>query len=175
MGVLRYKSPRSAAILIGRLVGRGILRRRTDGSLQFVEAKLTQFSGTQTVDVPLIGTVPCGSPILAEENIDGFVSVSTSIAKPGSRYFLLRAGGDSMNKVGIDEGDMVLVRQQSFANEGNRVVALIDGEATLKEYHQKKGMVVLLPRSTNRRHKPIILTEDFQVQGVVVTTIPKLE
>lgn len=172
MGALRYKSPRSAAILIGRLIERGILRRRMEGGLQFVEAKLAQFSGTQTVDVPLIGTVPCGSPIMAEENIEGFVSVSTSIAKPGSKYFLLRASGDSMSKAGIDDGDMVLVRQQPIANTGDKVVALVDGEATLKEYRQKKGMIVLMPRSSNPRHRPIILTKDFQVQGVVVRTIP---
>lgn len=174
MGALKYKSPRSAAILIARLVERGILRRRKDGGLIFMEAKFAQFLGTRTVDVPLIGTVPCGSPLMAEENVEGFVSVSTSIAKPGFRYFLLRASGDSMDKAGINDGDMVLIRQQSVASVGNKVVALVDGEVTLKEYHREKGMVILMPRSSNRRHRSIILTGDFQVQGVVITTIPKI-
>ena len=125
--------------------------------------------------MPLVGAAACGGPILAEENIEGFIPISTAIAKPGSKHYLLHARGDSMNRAGIKNGDMVLVRQRSTAEEGDKVVALIDNEATIKEYHRSNGMVVLMPRSTNREHKPIILTDDFQVQGVVVAVIPKLE
>src|SRR4030065_492333 len=72
-------------------------------------------------------------------------------------------------------GDLILVRQQSAAQNGDIVVALIDDEATVKEFRHHKNCVVLMPRSNNKNHKPIILTENFQVQGVAVTTIPKLE
>ncbi len=113
--------------------------------------------------------------MLAEENIEGFIAVSTAIAKSGHKYFLLRARGDSMDKAGIKDGNMVLVRQQSTAHEGERVVALIDDEATIKEYHRSNGVVVLTPRSTNQKHKLIILTDDFQVQGIVVAVVPHLD
>jgi repressor LexA len=61
-----------------------------------------------------------------------------------------------------------------MANEGDKVVALIDGEATIKEFHRVQNMIILKPRSSNRECKPIILTDDFQIQGVVVTAIPDL-
>ena len=80
-----------------------------------------------------------------------------------------------MNKAGIQDGDLVLVRQQPVAEPGDKVVALINDDATIKEYHPQENAVVLMPRSTNTKHRPIILTEDFQVQGVVVTTIPNIK
>ncbi|MEW6066716.1 MAG: S24 family peptidase [Nitrospirota bacterium] len=75
----------------------------------------------------------------------------------------------------MSNGDLILVRQQSTAQNGNIVVALIDDEATVKEFQHNKNCVVLMPRSNNKNHKPIILNENFQVQGVAVTTIPKLK
>jgi len=72
---------------------------------------------------------------------------------------------------GIEDGDLVLVRQQSTANNGDLVVSLIDDDATVKEFHRTGDAVLLKPKSRNKKHQPIILTEDFQVQGVVVKTI----
>jgi repressor LexA len=118
-----------------------------------------------------VGSVACGIPILAEENIEAMIPVSKGLAKPGNRYFLLRAVGDSMNLAGIDDGDLVLVRQQPAAKNGDLVVALIDDAATIKEFYRAGDAVVLKPKSKNKRHQPIVLTEDFQVQGIVVKTI----
>lgn len=172
---LGYKSPRSAALIIEELIQKGILRKRSNGDLQLIKDIDADSVHARTVDIPLVGMVTCGVPILAQENIEGYIPVSVSLAKPGFKYFLLRAKGDSMNKAGINEGDLILVRQQSAAQNGDIVVALIDDEATVKEFQPRKGCVVLMPRSKNKNHKPIILTENFQVQGVAVTTIPKLE
>jgi repressor LexA len=80
-----------------------------------------------------------------------------------------------MDLAGIRDGDLVLVRQQPVAENGQKVVALIDDEATLKEFRRKQQVVALMPRSRNKDHKPILLSSDFQVQGVVVATIPNLE
>ena len=77
-----------------------------------------------------------------------------------------------MDEAGIEDGDLLLVRQQSVADEGDKVVALIDDNATVKEFRRGKGVVVLQPRSENRQHKPIVLTDNFRIQGVVVATIP---
>ena len=175
MTALGYKSPRSAALIIEELIQKDILRKRPNGDLQLIEDIDADSVHAHTVDIPLVGMVTCGVPILAQENIEGFIPVSVSLAKPGFKYFLLRAKGDSMNEAGIDDGDLILVRQQPAAQNGDIVVALIDDETTVKEFQHRKNCVVLMPRSSNKKHKPIILTENFQVQGVAVTTIPNLE
>ena len=175
MTALGYKSPRSAALIIEELIQKGILRKRSNGELQLIKDIDADSVHARTVDIPLVGMVTCGAPILAQENIEGYIPVSVSLAKPGFKYFLLRAKGDSMNKSGINDGDLILVRQQSAAQNGHIVVALIDDEATVKEFQHSKNYIVLMPRSSNKNHKPIILTENFQVQGVAVTTIPNLE
>lgn len=172
---LGYQSPRSAAQVIDRLIGGGFLRRRpADRALQLVRMPRELEESSSTVQVPLVGRVPCGAPLLATENIEALVAVSVRLARPPHRYFLLRADGDSMNEVGIDDGNLVLIRQQQTADEGDRVVALIDDEATIKELRLAPDAVVLMPRSTNKKHKPIILTHDFSIQGVVVASLPDI-
>lgn len=126
----------------------------------------------QTVKVPLLGSVPCGTPIFAQENIEAYIPVSTQFIKPSNKYFILKASGDSMNKAGINDGDLVLIKQQQVAQNGDRIVALIDDEATIKEFHKKHNMIILKPKSNNLKHQPIILTENFRIQGVVETVIP---
>ncbi len=170
-----YRSPRSAFLLINALIEKGLLKRRPDGGLQLRKDFAVQEDHARTVGVPLVGTVPCGAPLLAEENIEAHIPVSTSLAKPGSKYFILRAKGDSMDLAGVEDGDLLLVRQQSQAENGEKVVALIDDEATVKELHREKSVVVLKPRSSNKGHQPIVLSENFLIQGVVVATIPSLD
>lgn len=128
-------------------------------------------TNAHTIKIPLLGTVACGTPIFAEENIEAFIPVSDKFIKPSNRYFILRAFGDSMDEVGIDDGDLVLIRQQNTACEGDKVVALIDDEVTIKEFHFGNNMIILKPRSKNSKHQPIVLTSDFRVQGIVETVI----
>lgn len=168
---LGYKSPRTAFLVIHSLIATGWLKRSSDGQLQLIKDFRETEDNARTVNVPLIGSVACGQPLLAEENIEAFIPVSMNLAKPGNRYFLLRANGDSMNEAGIENGDLVLVRQQSHAENGNKVVALIDDEATVKEFWREKETVILKPRSRNNAHKPIVVSENFMIQGVVVTAI----
>ncbi|MEE4197185.1 MAG: transcriptional repressor LexA [Bacteroidales bacterium] len=173
MKEMSYKSPRSAAVILQQLIDKKILTKKQDGSLRFTQYEFEEeMPGEQTVKIPLLGTVACGSPILAEENIEAMIAVSTKMVKPSNQYFLLRANGDSMNEKGINPGDLVLVKQQTTAENGDIVVALIDDEATIKELRINQENVLLLPHSSNREHTPIILTKDFKVQGVVITTIP---
>jgi repressor LexA len=172
---LGYKSPRSAADILDQLKLKGVVRRRADGRLQLVRDPEGERRHARTVDIPIVGTAPCGAALLAEENIEGTIPVSMRLAKPPHRYFLIRAVGDSMNEAGINNGDHVLVKQQPTADNGDRVVALIDDKATIKEFQRRDIFVILQPKSNNKKHKPILLTEDFQIQGVVVSAIPKLE
>jgi repressor LexA len=169
---LGYRSPRSAFLILNNLIEKGWVERRSNGSLQLLQDLPEDRSHARTIDVPLVGSVPCGVPMLAEENIEAWIPVSVNLARPGGKYYLLRAHGDSMDKAGIRDGDLLLVRQQPQADNGNKIVALINDEATVKEFHREKNVVVLKPRSKNRRHKPIVLTEDFLIQGVVVSTLP---
>jgi len=174
-GVLGYRSPRSAMLLVNRLIDKRWIRRRQNNALQILKDLREQKHQAQTVEVPLVGNVACGTPLLAEENIEALIPVSRSLARPGSKYFLLRAVGDSMDAVGIDDGDIMLVRQQPIADNGQKVVALIDDSATVKEFHKDKDVILLKPRSRNKTHKPFVLTDNFRIQGVVVATIPSFE
>jgi len=172
---LEYGSPRSAAVIVEELIKKRWIERGSDGLLKVIREPAEMNSSARTVPIPLVGTAACGAPMLAEENIEAMIPVSTALARPGQRYFLLRAKGESMNQAAINDGDLVLVRQQSTAESGMVVVALIDDEATIKEYHRTSNAVVLKPRSSDKTIQPIILTQDFQIQGVVIASFSGLE
>lgn len=135
--------------------------------------------GVETVAVPLVGEVPAGPLMVAEENIEGWVRLPKKTLKPTSaKFFLLRVRGDSMNKASVDEkhiesGDLVIVRQQPTANPGDIVVAIIDGEATVKRLGYGPHYFVLKPESKNPDHRPIIVDHDFTVAGVVCGVLKK--
>lgn len=173
MNAMEYKSSRSALLLMDELVYNGFLEKKQEGGVRLLK-DLEFGNATRTVSIPLVGTVACGTPLLAEENTEAMIPVSVLLARPGSRYFLLRAKGDSMDKAGINDGDMILVKQQPTADNGQNVVALIDDEATVKEFHLTEDVVSLLPRSTNPKHQQIIVSHNFQIQGVVEAIIPKV-
>jgi repressor LexA len=168
-GVTGGKSPRSASLVIDRLEKAGLVKRN-GRSLVLTSPKLN--NSVNTIDIPLVGAVTCGTPMLAEENILDYIPVSTEMARKGFAYFLLRAMGDSMNLAGINTGDLLLIRQQETAETGDKVVALINDEATLKSFERVAGAVVLRPKSSNKAHKPIVLTDNCQIQGVVVAVLP---
>jgi repressor LexA len=165
------KSPRSASLVLDRLIKIGLLKRYGD-NIRLAEDPMINPASNSTVNVPLVGSISCGLPILAQENIETYIPVSITLAKKGSSYFLLRAVGDSMNQAGVNDGDILLIRQQSTAEIGQKVVALVNDEATVKIFERKGNTVILRPKSTNRIHKPIILTEDCLIQGIVLSILP---
>jgi len=119
--------------------------------------------------IPLVGMVTCGKPILAVENIEAYIPYG--VKGDPREYFFLRAVGDSMNKAGIDDGDLVLIKKQPDAEVGDKVVALIGDEATIKILKKGNDCVILEPRSTNPIHKPLYIFEGLQIQGRVVGKI----
>jgi repressor LexA len=135
--------------------------------------------GVKTRAVPLVGEAPAGPLMLAEENREGWLRLPLELASPASAsFFLLRVRGDSMNRarVGndiIEGGDLVLVRQQPTAESGSIVVALIDGEATIKRFTRGPGYVLLQPESSNSEHQPILIDQDFRILGAVTRVIKK--
>lgn len=168
---LGFSSPRSASLVVESLTELGYLRRSKEtGNLQLIKDITGKEYTERTIEIPLVGNVACGAPLLAEENIEAMIPVSQKIARPGATYFILRASGDSMNKV-IEDGDLVIVRQQPVAENGEMVVALIDDKATLKEFYKTNDHVILRPNSTKKEFTDIILDRDFFIQGVVVSVI----
>lgn len=173
--VTKKSSPRSAVLVLDRLEKAGLIRR-SGRKTRLVSQSLASNASISTVNVPLVGYIAAGMPILAEENVQAVVPVTTALARPGSKYFLLRVVGTSMNqaKVGgakIEDGSIVLVRQQDCADDGDIVVALINDEATVKILEQKNGMVILRPKSSDP-HTPIVLSDNCIIQGVVVAVLP---
>lgn len=172
--IMGYKSPRSITVILNRLIEKGGVTRRSDGQLAITYEQEQQSYNASTIDVPLVGVASCGAPLLAEEHVQAKIPVSTQLAKPPHKYFLLRASGDSMDKAGINDGDLVLVRQQITAENGDIVVALIDSEVTIKKMIEKENAIILSPCSTNKNCLPIILQKNFNIQGVVVQSLGRI-
>jgi len=111
----------------------------------------------QMVSVPVLGRVAAGAPVLAEQNIDDYITVPADFVKQGATQFCLRVKGDSMIDAGILDGDMVLIRQQNYAENGDIIVAMLGDEATVKRFYRLHDKVKLQPE--NPRYEPIYSRE----------------
>ncbi len=170
---LGYASPRSISVMLEQLMDKWWIYRDSRDQIQLSPSFQTDSS--QVKNIPLIGSIACGMPIFAEENIETEIPVSTKIISPSKKYFFLRAEGDSMNQKWIDDGDLVLIEQGNNPRDWQIVVALINDEATLKEFKHKEQSVFLIPHSDNPRHKPIILDgehDSFSIQWIFVRAFP---
>ena len=131
----------------------------------FIKELKTQIK-TKTKKLPLIGSIACGWPTLAEENIESYISIWQDFLKDNKEYFLLKITWDSMDKKWINPWDVVLIRQENTAKNWDIVVALIDDSATLKEIKMEYWIVKLIPHSTNPENKIIVVTEDLIIQWI---------
>jgi repressor LexA len=173
MKQLELSAPRSAELVINSLIERGLLQRRDNTKLQLVEDTYSNNESANTVNLPLVGRVAAGVPILAEQNVEAYIPVDEKLLRGDpNEYYLLRVHGNSMNLRNIHDGDLAIVKRQQAAEPGQNVVALINDEATVKELVSAQDMVILKPHSTDKSIQPIILQEDFMVQGIVIGTIP---
>jgi repressor LexA len=156
---------------IDALQRKGYLRRRPSIS-RGIEVKTpdkeTIPSPSQVLRIPVLGRISAGKPILAEENVEGFLQVDAHLIRQRGD-FALRVKGDSMVDAGIHDGDWVIVRQQPVAEKGEIVVALIGDEATVKRYYPQKDCIRLEP--ANKRYTPVILKEGAKILGKVVGLI----
>ena len=149
---------------LNQLERRGLIKRDPSKSrtVQLVEDAQMDQKRRGVIAVPIVGNVAAGTPILAEQNIEDHVLLSPELAKEG--YFLLRVRGDSMINAGILDDDLVLVRPQHEASNGSIVVALVDGDATVKRFERQNGHVKLI--AENPAYEPIIAT-NVSLVGVV--------
>jgi repressor LexA len=119
--------------------------------------------------VPLIGQIAAGFPILAEENVERYVPVPRHLIKSEGRYYALRVRGDSMVNAGILEDDLVIVKASDMAVNNDIVVALIDGEVTVKRLVNKDNLKYL--KAENPAYEDLYPLESFAIQGKVVGLI----
>ncbi|HEX7076800.1 MAG TPA: transcriptional repressor LexA [Candidatus Eisenbacteria bacterium] len=129
----------------------------------------------ELIEIPLIGHVAAGAPILAQENIEDVLIVDGALVRPG-KHFALRVRGDSMKNAGILDGDMVIVKHESPVKSGEIAVVLIGDEATVKRYFPRKDKLLLLPE--NDDYEPIEVTAtdpDVRVAGKVVGVFRRLD
>lgn len=118
----------------------------------------------ETANVPIVGRVAAGEPLLAEQNIEDYFPIPTEFL-PNNQTFLLKVRGESMINVGILDGDYVLVEQRQTANNGEMVVALIEDGATVKTFYKEEGVIRLQPE--NDTMDPII-ARDVMILGKVI-------
>ena len=118
-----------------------------------------------TLKIPIVGNITAGMPILATENIDGSFEISLNSIKHDNNLFALKVQGHSMINAGINDGDLAIIEQCNFADNGKIVVALINDEATLKTFYKEKNHIRLQPE--NNSMEPIIV-KDGSILGVLV-------
>ena len=143
---------------------RGISINRED----FETTKAISYSEVNTFNkIPIIGRVAAGSPILAEENIEGSIVIDPGFLKKDADSFALKVKGDSMIEAGIFEDDLVIISPKAFAVNGDIIVARVDDEVTVKVYENKNQQIKLIPR--NKMFEPIVIksTNEFSIVGKV--------
>lgn len=128
-------------------------------------------SNDHSTSIPLLGDIAAGIPIEAIEECDNHITISEDMIKPGHKHYALRVKGDSMIEDGILDGDMAVIRYKTTAGTGETIVAIVDGEATLKKYQKKKNLIELIP--ANSSMSPIIVQndQDFKIAGQLVGLI----
>lgn len=141
----------------------GRIRRTNLGNIEVPE----RLKPSEPTYIPLVGQIACGQPTLAEENIEETFAFPKTLFGSG-KLFMLRAFGDSMIDAGIRQGDLLVLRQQNSAEDGEIVVALVDGKNTLKRFYKRGNKLVLHPE--NKTMKDIIVDE-CEIQGVLVSCI----
>jgi repressor LexA len=169
------RSTSSVSRHLASLEEQGFLRRGTAVSRPidvraFLRERPPGESSDGPVSVPVVGDIAAGTPITAEEHVDGTLALPREITGRGT-VFGLRVRGDSMIDAAICDGDIVVVRQQREAHSGQIVAAMIDGEATVKVFRRRDGHVLLEPRNPAYE---VIDGDDAVVLGIVVSVVRSL-
>lgn len=164
------KGPKNASKHLDALERKGFIRRIANTS-RAIEVIGSPFKGS--VSVPIAGRVRAGAPHLAVEDIVGHVLLDERFFRCRDA-FLLRVEGDSMTGAGIDDGDFVIVRPQKDASDGEIVVAMLDGEATVKRLSRAGGAVLLKPENPSMESIKVTEGAEFEIIGKVVSVIRQM-
>jgi repressor LexA len=150
---------------------KGYIGKREGGAARGIKIleSMGFLDGGDVNSVPLVGSVPAGSPLLAEENVERYVSIPKELLPSKGEYFALKVQGDSMIDAGIFEDDLVVVHSTNSARNGDIVVALIGNETTVKRFMLEGEQPYLKPE--NPRYANIHPSEEWSVQGKVIALI----
>ena len=158
--------------ILAALIKKGYINRspRLSRGLEIISngSDSQEPAANNTIEIPIVGRVAAGQPILAVQNLEGTVTIDRDFLACRSDVFALRVKGDSMINAGIFDGDLIFARQQKNAEQGEIVVAQIDNEATVKYYHPSSDHIELRP--ANPKYRPIIVNnrKDFSIAGRVI-------
>lgn len=166
-------SPSSVHAQLNSLVQAGMIKKDPSKPRAIViieePATVTDIDDRHMRNVPILGRIAAGTPILAAEHIDEVMPLPTELVGDGP-VFLLEVKGDSMVDAGIHEGDLVAIHKQSDAKDGEIVACLIDGEeATVKRLQRRDGKVYL--HSENPAYEPMVFSDGVELIGKVVSVL----
>jgi len=176
-----FKSPNAVSDHLEALERKGYIARRPHKSrgievlIQSKPEKGGNLNDENVAEVPIVGRVSAGTPILAEENLEGTLFVDKTIVRNPKGVFALRVQGESMVNAGILDGDFVLVTKQPVEEQGEIVVALIEDEATVKRFYKHRDKIKLKPE--NDMMRPIVIdSQDSSVRiiGKVVGVVRRM-
>ncbi len=169
-----FSSPRGAADHLNVLVKKGYIQKNPSSrSLKLTEKAFwhlkipNPFSDNNILYLPLLGRIAAGKPVFAEENINEYVPVSKQIMGRAEGQFILKVKGDSMSGDHILDGDMIIIRIQDTAENGDIVAALLNDEAVVKRFYKRSDGTIELV-SSNPLYEPIIVRDEVKIQGKVI-------
>lgn len=164
------KSTNSVKKYLDVLEEKGLITRH-DAKNRSIEIVKKDYSNAKDlITIPLVGKVAAGAPILAVENIEDEFVVSKSVFGTSQELFMLKISGDSMIELGIDDGDYVVVKKQATAQNGDIVVAYLEGYATVKTFYNDGSVIKLIPH--NPLYQPII-SKNVNILGKVIGCIKR--
>jgi len=158
----------SAHDRLTQLVRKGYMRRDEGKARGLSLLKPGQYDPEVMIPIPILGLVAAGAPIWAEENVLGEIMVNPSLVR-GGKCFALRVRGKSMVEAGIQNGDTLIVRSQQLAKDGEIVVALLNGEATVKRLRIGTDTIELIPENRNMRPIPVQPEDELRIVGKVIS------
>ena len=156
---LNIKSTATAYYYIEKLMDRGLLEKYPSKNRAITLPQRAQSFKT----IPIIGTINAGSPIFAVENLEGYCPIPDQL-NTGDTDFALKVNGDSMINAGIFDNDIIIVKQQNYAINGQIVVALIDDSATVKRFYKRENKIILHPENDNMQD---MVFDNVVILGVV--------
>ena len=175
MGLMGYASVNNVQRILDVLEQKGYIRRNQRGSARGIEV-IREFEAPRKGEkkIPILGTVAAGTPLFAEQNIEGYLTINTKVMGFDGD-FVLRVKGDSMKNAHINDNDLIIVKQTDSLKNGDIVVGLLDEEATVKRFYLENDFIRLQPE--NPDYQPIIINKNdlyFRVLGKVRAVINKL-
>lgn len=160
--------------ILAALIKKGYINRspRTSRGLEILQDDSS--TPDSSVEIPIVGRVAAGEPILAVQNLEGTITVDRDFIARRKDVFALRVKGDSMINAGIFDGDLVFAQQQNTAERGEIIIAKVDDEATVKYFQPQKDWVEL--HAANPKYQPIIVRpeRDFSIAGRVIGIMRKI-